>query len=145
MRNKVNVFIVVSKLGAEYMATGKMRGNCSPRQSSGLYCHVKSHFLYLSPDPMYSVLNLSHYLQFKALTYSCYGIDLSTIFSTFDRDQFAKICLYCQTERLKIKKVVKFDSDLLKKNEDITLQSHTILQTVVWRGASLFLSPHKCL
>ena len=51
MRNKVNVFIVVSKLGAEYMATGKMRGNCSPRQSSGLHCHVKSHFLYLSPDP----------------------------------------------------------------------------------------------
>lgn len=46
---------------------------------------------------------------------------------------------------LKSKKVVKFDSDLLKKNEDITLQSHTILQTVVWRGASLFRSPHKCL
>ena len=70
MHNRVNVFIVVSKLGAEYKVTGKMRGSCSPRQSSALHCHVKSHLLYLFQDPMYSVLNLSHHLQFKAFAYS---------------------------------------------------------------------------
>lgn len=62
MRNKVNVYFVVSNLGAENMATGKMRGSCSPRLSSDLHCHVKSHLLYLFRDPMLSVLNLSHYL-----------------------------------------------------------------------------------
>ena len=62
MRNKVNVYIVFSKLGAENIATGEMRGSCSPRLSSSLHCHVKSHFLYLFQDPMYSVFNQSHYL-----------------------------------------------------------------------------------
>ena len=62
MQNKVNVFIVVSKLCAEYMARGEMRGSCSPRQSSALHCHVKSHLLSVFQDLMYSVLNLSHYL-----------------------------------------------------------------------------------
>ena len=52
MHNKVNVYFVVSNLGAENMATGKMRGSCSPTLSSDLHCHVKSHLLYLFRDPM---------------------------------------------------------------------------------------------
>ena len=51
MRNQVNVYIVVSNLGSENMATGKMRGSCSLRLSSDLHCHVKSHLLYLFRDP----------------------------------------------------------------------------------------------
>ena len=65
MHNKVNVYIVVSKLGAEYMATGEMIGSfvvLGYLDCSTLHCHVKSHLLYLFRDPMWSVLNLSHYL-----------------------------------------------------------------------------------
>ena len=35
----------------------------------------------------------------------------------------------------KISKIVKFESDLLKSNEDIASQSHKILQKFVWWGA----------
>ena len=37
-------------------------------------------------------------------------------------------------ERPKISKIAKFERDLLKTNEDIACQSHTILQTFVWWG-----------
>ena len=35
-------------------------------------------------------------------------------------------------ERLKKNKIAKFESDLLKTNEDIAPQSHEILQMFVW-------------
>ena len=36
-------------------------------------------------------------------------------------------------ERLKISKTTKFESDLLKTNDDIAPKSHEILQMFVWR------------
>ena len=35
-------------------------------------------------------------------------------------------------ERLKISKIIKFESDLVKAGDDITPQSSEILQTFVW-------------
>ena len=35
-------------------------------------------------------------------------------------------------ERLKMSKIAEFESDLLKTNEDIALQSREVLQTFVW-------------
>ena len=42
---------------------------------------------------------------------------------------------YHWKERFKISKIAKFESDLLKTNEDIASQSREILQTFVWWGA----------
>ena len=41
---------------------------------------------------------------------------------------------YHWKERFKISKIAKFESDLLKTNEDIASQSREILQTFVWWG-----------
>ena len=42
-------------------------------------------------------------------------------FSIFDRDQSAKICQHNWKECLWVSEVAKFESDLLKADEDITL------------------------
>ena len=49
-------------------------------------------------------------------------------------------------ERLEISKVVKFQSDMLKTNEDIALQieSHNFTN-IFWLGASSCLPPYKRL
>lgn len=56
----------------------------------------------------------------------------STIFLTFHWDQLGNIRQRGWIERLKISKVDKFESDLLKTNENIATQSRDILQTFVW-------------
>ena len=62
----------------------------------------------------------------------------STIFSIFDWeqkrlswDQLTKIRQHGGKERLKISKAAKFESDLLKTNEDIDPQSRVILRDVL--------------
>ena len=60
--------------------------------------------------------------------------------STFDMDQSMKIRRHHWKEYLKISKIAKFQSDLLKINEDIAPQSRGILQTFVWWGAQNFPS-----
>ena len=49
-------------------------------------------------------------------------------------DKLTKIRPHHWKERLKISKSAKFESDLLKINEDINPQSREILQTLVWWG-----------
>ena len=56
-------------------------------------------------------------------------IDPSTVFSTFDMDQLAKIHQHRWKECLKINKAAKFESDMLKTNEELHPQSREILQT----------------
>ena len=68
-------------------------------------------------------------------------IELSTIFLTFHWDQLGNIRQRGWIERLKISKVDKFESDLLKTNENIATQSRDILQTFVWWEASSFSTP----
>jgi len=43
-------------------------------------------------------------------------IDPSTVFSTFDWDQLAKIRQHSWKERLKIRKVAKYESNMFKTN-----------------------------
>ena len=57
-----------------------------------------------------------------------------TVFSTFGMDKLRKIRRHHWKERLKISKIAKFQSDLLKTNEDIAPQSREILQRFVCRG-----------
>ena len=47
-------------------------------------------------------------------------------------DKFSKIRQHHWKECLKISKIAKFESDLLKTNEDIASQTRTILQMFVW-------------
>ena len=62
-------------------------------------------------------------------------IDLFTIFfSTFDMDEFGKIRRHHWKGRLKISKISKFESDLLRSYKDTAPQSREILQTFVWGG-----------
>ena len=68
-------------------------------------------------------------------------IELSTIFLTFHWDQLGNIRQRGWIERLKVSKVDKFESDLLKTNENIATQSRDILQTFVWWEASSFSTP----
>ena len=66
------------------------------------------------------------------------NIDLFTVFfSTFDMDKFGKIRRHHSKERLKISKIAKFGSDLLKTNEYTAPQSREILQTFVCWGHKL--------
>ena len=53
---------------------------------------------------------------------------LSTFFSNFDMDKLRRIW----KERLKISKIAKFESNLLKTNGDIASQSREISQRFVW-------------
>ena len=73
-------------------------------------------------------------------------IDLFTIFfSTFDMDKFGKIRRHHWKGRLKISKISKFESDLLKSYKDTAPQSREILQTFVWGeggGGTNFSPPH---
>ena len=58
-------------------------------------------------------------------------IDLFTIFfSTFDMDEFGKIRRHHWKGRLKISKISKFESDLLKSYKDTAPQSREIWQTL---------------
>ena len=53
----------------------------------------------------------------------------ATVFSTSDMDQLRKILAHHWKERLKISKIAKFETDLLKTNEDIApRQNREILQ-----------------
>ena len=47
-------------------------------------------------------------------------------------DKFWKIGPHHWKEHLKITKIAKFESDLLKTNEDTAPQSRETLQTFVW-------------
>ena len=49
-------------------------------------------------------------------------------------DKFGKICQHHWKERLKINKIAKFESDLLKNSEEIAPLIHKISQTFVWGG-----------
>ena len=51
--------------------------------------------------------------------------------------QLAKIRQYGGKERLKISKVARFESDLLKNNEDKAPQSRVILRDVLYGGAQV--------
>ena len=53
--------------------------------------------------------------------------------------------LLATLERPKISKIAKFESDLLKTNEDIAPQSREILQTFVSWGAETCPPPYKGL
>lgn len=67
-------------------------------------------------------------------------------FSTFDLDQAAKIRQHHRTERLNVGNVVKFDSDLLKTKEDITLQSRRIYRRLCsGGGGGLGVGAKLCL
>ena len=47
---------------------------------------------------------------------------------------FSENPLRCRKERLNTGKLAEFESDLLKKNEEIAPQSREILQTANWQG-----------
>ena len=49
-------------------------------------------------------------------------------------DKFGKICQHHWKECLKIDKIAKFESDLLKNSEEIAPYFHEISQTFVWGG-----------
>ena len=66
-------------------------------------------------------------------------------FSTFDMDQSRKIRRHHWIERLKINKIAKFQSDLLKTNDNTAPQSCKILQMFVWCGAQTGPPPYKRL
>ena len=51
-------------------------------------------------------------------------------------DKFGKIRRHHWKGRLKISKISKFESDLLKSYKDTAPQSREILQTFVWRGGA---------
>ena len=57
-------------------------------------------------------------------------IDPSTVFSTFRRDQLAKVHRHRWKERLKISKVAKFESDRMKTNKDMAPQSRKNAPTI---------------
>ena len=59
------------------------------------------------------------------------GIDPVTVFSISDMDQLRKVHW---KERVKISKIAKFESDLLKTKEDTALKSRENLQTFVRWG-----------
>ena len=56
-------------------------------------------------------------------------------FSTFDMDKLAKIRHHHCKKRLKISKIVQFESNLLKPNKDIGPQRRKILHTFHDGGA----------
>ena len=57
-------------------------------------------------------------------------------------DKFGKIRRHHWKGRLKISKISKFESDLLKSYKDTAPQSREILQTFVWGGGhKLFPTP----
>ena len=59
--------------------------------------------------------------------------ELSTVFfSTFDMDKLGKTLRHHWKQRLKISKTAKFDSDLLKTNDDIAPHKREILNTFLW-------------
>ena len=65
-------------------------------------------------------------------------------FSTFDMDKSAG--------KSTISKITKFESDLLKTNEDIVVERHTILEMFVWCSGAKDTNllhppppPYKCL
>ena len=63
-------------------------------------------------------------------------------FSTFDMDKSAG--------KSTISKITKFESDLLKTNEDIVVERHTILEMFVWYSSAKDTNfppppPYKCL
>ena len=49
-------------------------------------------------------------------------------------DKVEKICRHHRKEYFKISKIAKFESDLLKTNEDVAPQSREILETFVRGG-----------
>ena len=58
-------------------------------------------------------------------------------------DKFGKICQHHWKERLKINKIAKFESDLLKNSGEIAPLIHEISQTFVWgRGGAQNLPPN---
>ena len=58
--------------------------------------------------------------------------DIFTVFSTFYMDQLGKTSRHHWKERLKMRKIAKFESDFLKTYEDIAPQNCENLQTFVW-------------
>ena len=58
-------------------------------------------------------------------------------FSTFDKDQLAKIYRHCYKEHLKISKRAEFEGDMSETSEDVALQSRKVFQTFVWWGHKL--------
>ena len=60
-------------------------------------------------------------------------------------DNLGKICRDHWKERREISKIAKFESDLLKNNEDKALQSRDILQTFKWCRAQTCPPPNKRL
>ena len=63
------------------------------------------------------------------------GIDPLTVFSISDMDQLRKIRRHHWKERVKISKIAKFESDLLKTKEDTVPKRRENLQTFVRWGA----------
>ena len=72
-------------------------------------------------------------------------IDPSTAFSTFDKDQLANIHRHYWKERLKISKLAKDESNMLKASEDIALQKLRHFTAVRMVGAQTCLPPYKRL
>ena len=53
-------------------------------------------------------------------------------FSTFDVDKLGKIRRYHWKQSIKISEIAKFESDLLKTNDEIAPQKREILNTFLW-------------
>ena len=64
-------------------------------------------------------------------------IDLRTVFSTFDMDKLGKIRHSEEKKRLQFNKIVKFECDLLKTNDDLGLHSPDFLLRFVWWRARI--------
>ena len=69
------------------------------------------------------------------------GIDPLIVFSMFNMDQLGKIRRHHWKERVKISKIAKFESDLLKTKEDTVPKRRENLQTFVRWGHRL--APHR--
>ena len=66
-------------------------------------------------------------------------------FSTFDTDKLGTNRRHHWKKLLKISKIAKFESDLLKINEDIAPRSREILQTLVWWRTQTCPPPYQRL
>jgi len=79
-------------------------------------------------DINHDILYSLHLVDVSGSVKRGYIIDPSTVFSTFHRDQLAKIHRHRWKECLKINKVSKFESDRMKTNKDMAPQSRKILE-----------------
>ena len=97
-------------------------------------CYVREPTVYVHWDEGWE--SWSHYpVEWKSSKWLHKERELSTVFfSTFDVDKLGKIRRYHWKKSLKISKIAKFESDLLKTNDEIATHKREILNTFFCSG-----------